>query len=185
MIHIQFDVRENKENTKWSTMLPPAIPWSLLPRSPCSLKRQIDYPSLWNVHGGRKTQMLAQVFLPLWPWVERVLSVPWSKSGPKSGLYNPHFVQTWGFSLPPYHPFHRTCKTWVKIKQETCNYHGGWLTLPRKNNNTLMSIEGFQWDSKTSITTQGFACSLVHAQWLWGKVRATIEQDTSFTCKLP
>ena len=48
-----------------------------------------------------------------------------------------------------------------------------------------MSIEGFQWDSKTSITTQGFACSLVHAQWLRGKVRATIEQDTSFTCKLP
>ena len=129
--------------------------------------------------------MLAQVFLPLWPWVERVVSVPWSKSGPKSGLYNPHFVQTWGFSLPPYRPFRRPCKTWVKIKQETCNYHGGWLTLPRKNNNTLMSIEGFQWDSKTSITTQGFACSLVHAQWLWGKVRATIEQDTSFTCKLP
>ena len=185
MIYIQFDVRRNEGNTKWSTMLPPAIPWSLLPRSPCSLKRQIDYPLLWNVHGGRKTQMLAQVFLPLWPWVERVVSVPWSKSGPKSGLYNPHLVQTWGFSLPLYRPFLRTCKTWVKIKQETCNYHGGWLTLPRKNNNALMSIEGFQWDSKTSITTQGFACSLVHAQWLWGKVRATIEQDTSFTCKLP
>ena len=129
--------------------------------------------------------MLAQVFLPLWPWVERVVSLPWSKSGPKSGLYNPHLVQTWGLSLPLYRPFLRTCKTWVKIKQETCNYHGGWLTLPRKNNNTLMSIEGFQWDSKTSITTQGFACSLVHAQWLWGKVSATIEQDTSFTCKLP